>query len=755
VSGTGTPEECVASGSRIEVYGSTDTLANASYTFKVLKEKITPATGDAYGIGGWVDSIERDGVEIDSIPGTTDMGKTETTNKALDAVSGATTVTVKAGDQIEINADTEDEEHNAFQYWKVVIGDLTMTYKTVRTQTITMPQGDVILQPVYTDDSTEQVEVDIPDGYTPTSADDVVTDEYGNRKIKNGFVTLDYSPQDGKFALDPYKLDDARDLLYQNAEDMDILDDFVLASDGSLLRPAKREIKYTIKLDYHTPTVSVASLTSDSNQATPSNAAWQLDINLTRAVDGVSTPLVSEDSYENYGGDPKPQIKFYGILENTDLNNANYQLWRLNDDGTFEKIEVDAFKEENADEFTGAFSFYASVGDTLILTYEEVFTVTVRDSLVRGFPEFVLTVPDGADLYESLDNAADEEGILDYIRQDYTDDSGVEYMYLGLAKRDSTHILEAGYQVTQNIILVALYEESSAWKEVHDALAEAINNGKSVVDNPLASAKQIEALQEALDEAVALYNALAPKATIEDMQAAIEKLVAATDEARKGDPSVTGDYSDYYGDDKDHWNGSGNFTDQEGKKDNGDTTTPTGTTSYSGSGGGGGSIHYSNEYLCYEVGEDGDWVQSADGKWYFHLNSGANVSNKWVNIREEINGVVVTYTYHFNADGTMTTGWYVDASGTWYYLSEKHDGAYGHMVTGWYWDTPTQKWYYLDSIDGSMVEGWEKVGYKWYYLTPKSTTPVAGHPEGSMYINETTPDGYVVDENGGWEKETP
>jgi hypothetical protein len=382
----------------------------------------------------------------------------------VDAVAGATTLTVKAGDQIEINADTEDENHNPFQYWQVIIGNLTLQYKTVRTQTITMPQGDVILQAVYTDDSKEQTVMAVPDGYTPTSDE---LDANGN--LKNGYVTLDYSPKDGKFALDPYKLDEARDQLFENSVDREILNAFVNGA------PAHREIEYTVKLDYHTPIVSTASLTgAGSNTATPSNAsktaAWELDINLTRAVDGTPTNTVPASAYEGYDGNPDPDLTFYAILENTDLYNANYQLWRVNDDGTFEEIEVDAFDEANEENFTGAFSFTAKIGDKLVLTYDEVFTVTVRDSLMRDYPEIVVKVYDGTNLYDALDAEATLEGKLWYILQDYTDDSGTEYMYLGLAKYGTTHILDKDYLVTENMIVEALYESSSEWNTWHEAL---------------------------------------------------------------------------------------------------------------------------------------------------------------------------------------------------------------------------------------------------------------------------------------------
>ena len=41
-----------------------------------------------------------------------------------------------------------------------------------------------------------------------------------------------------------------------------------------------------------------------------------------------------------------------------------------------------------------------------------------------------------------------------------------------------------------------------------------------------------------------------------------------------------------------------------------------------------------------------------------------------------------------------------------------------------------------------LIEG------KWYYFAPANMPD--GRPEGSLYTNTTTPDGYKVDVNGEW-----
>ena len=67
------------------------------------------------------------------------------------------------------------------------------------------------------------------------------------------------------------------------------------------------------------------------------------------------------------------------------------------------------------------------------------------------------------------------------------------------------------------------------------------------------------------------------------------------------------------------------------------------------------------------------------------------------------------------------------------------------MRVGWYQDTDG-RWYYLDPANGNMLVGWLQIGGVWYYLNPASG---AGRPFGSMYSNETTPDGYFVNASGG------
>lgn len=65
------------------------------------------------------------------------------------------------------------------------------------------------------------------------------------------------------------------------------------------------------------------------------------------------------------------------------------------------------------------------------------------------------------------------------------------------------------------------------------------------------------------------------------------------------------------------------------------------------------------------------------------------------------------------------------------------------MAAGWHKDALDGRWFYLEPVGGGTYV-YDGAKSKWNYAGG------SGHPLGSMYQNETTPDGYKVDENGAW-----
>ena len=102
----------------------------------------------------------------------------------------------------------------------------------------------------------------------------------------------------------------------------------------------------------------------------------------------------------------------------------------------------------------------------------------------------------------------------------------------------------------------------------------------------------------------------------------------------------------------------------------------------------------------------------------------------------------------------MVTGWF-QFEGKWYYLRPS-----GEMAIGWQKD---QDWWYHLGVAGAMDIGWIQIDGKWYLLNEimpvpqKRMDPATGQMiestegqmhYGALYVNTTTPDGYVVDESG-------
>ena len=207
--------------------------------------------------------------------------------------------------------------------------------------------------------------------------------------------------------------------------------------------------------------------------------------------------------------------------------------------------------------------------------------------------------------------------------------------------------------------------------------------------------------------------------------------------------------------------------------------TQAGNTNRSSSGSSGGSssnasdalIRY-NAPIANALSSSGRWtLADAEHKlWQYIAEGGRLAKDGWYYIYNSYSGEGgKTEWFYFDNSGYMQTGWTVMNSTDWYHLHELSDGSLGALTTGWYTDTQDSKTYYLNNTTGLMQSGWQTIGNKAYYFTPLSEIPgpnwvytlISGtafgrwlygslnaRSYGSMYINETTPDGSRVDASG-------
>lgn len=113
----------------------------------------------------------------------------------------------------------------------------------------------------------------------------------------------------------------------------------------------------------------------------------------------------------------------------------------------------------------------------------------------------------------------------------------------------------------------------------------------------------------------------------------------------------------------------------------------------------------------------GAWEQQGE-RWIYEDNYQSAV-NTWK--------LVEKTWYFFDENGYMVTGW-KQIDGKWYFFNPISDGTRGAMLTGWQW------------IDGYC-----------YYLAGGQDN---NYPEGAMYENMKTPDGFLVNSSGAWTNET-
>lgn len=223
-----------------------------------------------------------------------------------------------------------------------------------------------------------------------------------------------------------------------------------------------------------------------------------------------------------------------------------------------------------------------------------------------------------------------------------------------------------------------------------------------------------------------------------------------------GNNGNAGDPGDSGGSDKDNNSGSGNG----GNSGNGG----------SGSGGGknpGGNDSSGGSGTTGENSKDKPKVPDDGGTWFVNPNDPTDVTykdkdgnpapNKWIGDGE--------YWRHTNSESKIDHGWFKDTDGTWYLLNKEPGENFGSAKSSWHYENQDGMWYYLSTKNAAMLKGWNQIDGKWYYFTEVNAgqtyygNNVTGwffdptkfiKPLGSMWADERTPDGYLVDKNGVW-----
>ena len=100
--------------------------------------------------------------------------------------------------------------------------------------------------------------------------------------------------------------------------------------------------------------------------------------------------------------------------------------------------------------------------------------------------------------------------------------------------------------------------------------------------------------------------------------------------------------------------------------------------------------------------------------------------------------------WRYETDETYENNTWKLIDGTWYYFDQT-----GYMITGW--KSIDNKWYFFNPISdgtkGKMLTGWQWIDGRCYYLAG-ILDPY--YPEGAMYSDTMTPDGFQVSSSGSW-----
>ena len=393
--------------------------------------------------------------------------------------------------------------------------------------------------------------------------------------------------------------------------------------------------------------------------------------------------------------------------------------------------------------YNGEFTLTVSNGSTYALGYtlpDDVRTVLVRDARDNHLVSTLhiaqtRVIEDYANLYTAN------------LTRDYIDNNGITWHYEGVSDdRDSFVPTDTTTRVLADATVYLFFSNDRVDRnQAATDLSNLINQARAALPNVANTGM----LQNAIDAAKAVLDKINRKASTGELKAAYDALELALKNAgtRSSGGSSSGSHSG-------------------------------GSSGGGGGRGGSGSAGKSKTLgaqTSIAVGISGNWElinpeeaknNLDNSKWIFKLNSGERVTG-WQKLSYTYEGRTKEEWYHFEEDGIMDSGWFLDrATNKWYYLSMNHDGFFGEMIKGWHHDPDDGRWYFLDRADGHMHISWDKIDGNWYYFNPNPPAQTwffdnsTGRwnygdnkdirPLGSMFINEDTPDGFHVNDTGAW-----
>lgn len=393
--------------------------------------------------------------------------------------------------------------------------------------------------------------------------------------------------------------------------------------------------------------------------------------------------------------------------------------------------------------YNGEFTLTVSNGSTYALGYtlpDDVRTVLVRDARDNHLVSTLhiaqtRVIEDYANLYTAN------------LTRDYIDNNGITWHYEGVSDdRDSFVPTDTTTRVLADATVYLFFSNDRVDRnQAATDLSNLINQARAALPNVANTGM----LQNAIDAAKAVLDKINRKASTGELKAAYDALELALKNA--------------------------------GTRSNGGSSSGSHSGGSSGGGGGRGGSGAAGKsktlgaQTSIAVGISGNWElinpeeaknNLDNSKWFFKLNSGERVTG-WQKLSYTYEGRTKEEWYHFEEDGIMDSGWFLDrATNKWYYLSMNHDGFFGEMIKGWHHDPDDGRWYFLDRADGHMHISWDKIDGNWYYFNPNPPAQTwffdnsTGRwnygdnkdirPLGSMFINEDTPDGFHVNDTGAW-----